>query len=123
MTGIARKWGESIAVAEHSEHIVSPVVYMGIFLALLVGTGLTVWAAFQNFGPFNIVIALGIASIKATLVVLYFMHARYSPKRTQLVIVCAIFWLAIMLSLTLADYQTRNRRLSHLVSAAAIYRT
>jgi cytochrome c oxidase subunit 4 len=73
----------------------------------MVGTGLTVWAAFQNFGPLNIVIALGIASIKATLVVLYFMHARYSPKRTQLVIVCSVFWLAIMLALTLTDYTTR----------------
>ncbi|HET8923743.1 MAG TPA: cytochrome C oxidase subunit IV family protein [Candidatus Acidoferrum sp.] len=90
-----------------SEHIVSPKIYAAIFLSLMVGTGLTVWAAFQNFGQFNIVIALGIATIKATLVVLYFMHARYSPKRTQLVIVCAIFWLAIMLSLTLSDYNTR----------------
>jgi len=95
-------------VSEHSEHIVSPGVYITIFLALIVGTGLTVWAAFQNFGPFNIVIALGIATIKATLVVLYFMHARYSPKRTQLVIVCAIFWLAIMLALTLSDYLRRS---------------
>lgn len=90
-----------------SEHIVSPKIYLAVFLTLIVGTALTVWAAFQNFGPFNIVIALGIATVKATLVVLYFMHARYSPKRTQLVIVCAIFWLAIMLALTLSDYQTR----------------
>jgi cytochrome c oxidase subunit IV len=109
--------------SEHSEHIVSPVIYIAIFSALLVGTGLTAWAAFQNFGQFNIVIALGIATIKATLVVLYFMHARYSPKRTQLVIVCAIFWLAIMLSLTLADYQTRQPRIrmGRLSPPAAIY--
>src|SRR5256885_7658539 len=73
----------------------------------MVGTGITVWAAFQNFHQYNIVIALGIATIKATLVVLYFMHARYSPGRTQLVIVCSVFWLAIMLALTLADYDTR----------------
>ncbi|HYT20756.1 MAG TPA: cytochrome C oxidase subunit IV family protein [Candidatus Polarisedimenticolia bacterium] len=90
-----------------SEHIVSPKLYFAIFAALILGTGITVWAAFQNFGPFNIVIALGIATIKATLVVLYFMHARYSPGRTQLVIVCSVFWLAIMLALTLADYDTR----------------
>jgi cytochrome c oxidase subunit IV len=90
-----------------SEHIVSPKIYLVIFLSLMAGTTITVWAAFQNFGPFNIVIALGIASFKATLVVLYFMHARYSPKRTQLVIVCAVFWLAIMLALTLTDYQSR----------------
>jgi len=78
-----------------------------IFLSLIAGTGLTVWAAFRNFGPFNIVIALAIASFKATLVVLYFMHARYSPRRTHLVIVSSVFWLAIMLALTLSDYSTR----------------
>ena len=92
-----------------SEHIVSPKAYFAIFAALIVGTAITVWAAFQNFGPFNIVIAISIATIKATLVVLYFMHARYSPGRTQLVIVCSVFWLAIMLALTLADYDTRPR--------------
>ena len=95
-----------------SEHIVSPKVYIVIFSSLMVGTGLTVWAAFQNFGLFNIVIALAIATMKATLVVLYFMHARYSPKRTQLVIVCSVFWLAIMLALTLSDYSTRSPRQS-----------
>ena len=91
-----------------SEHIVSPKIYAMIFLALMVGTGLTVWAAYQNFGPFNIVIALAIASIKATLVILFFMHGKYSPRRTKLVIVAAFFWLAIMLCLTLADYRTRH---------------
>jgi len=98
-----------------SEHIVSPKIYIAIFAALMLGTGITVWAAFQNFHRFNIVIALVIASIKATLVVLYFMHARYSPKRTHLVIVCSVFWLAIMLALTLTDYNTR----SHEVTLAA----
>ena len=90
-----------------SEHIVSPKIYVAIFAALMLGTGITVWAAFQNFHQFNIVIALVIASIKATLVVLYFMHARYSPKRTQLVIVAGIFWLALLLLLTLSDYLSR----------------
>src|SRR5256885_6710244 len=88
----------------------------------MAGTGITVWAAFQNFGKFNIVIALGIATIKATLVVLYFMHARYSPKRTQLVIVCSVFWLAIMLTLTLADYDTRPHE-GPFASANTCYRT
>jgi len=91
-----------------SEHIVSPKIYFVIFASLMLGTSITVWAAFQNFHQFNIVIALVIATIKATLVVLYFMHARYSPKRTQLVIVCSVFWLAIMLALTLSDYDTRS---------------
>jgi cytochrome c oxidase subunit 4 len=91
-----------------SEHIVSPKIYLVIFASLMLGTGITVWAAFQDFGKFNIVIALVIATIKATLVILYFMHARYSPRRTQMVIVCSVFWLAIMLALTLTDYDTRS---------------
>jgi cytochrome c oxidase subunit IV len=99
-----------------SEHIVSPKIYLAIFAVLMFGTGITVWAAFQNFGKFNIVIALVIATIKATFVVLYFMHARYSPKRTQLVIVCSVFWLAIMLALTLTDYDTRSHEMQPGVS-------
>jgi cytochrome c oxidase subunit IV len=108
-------------VPEHSEHVVSPKIYLSIFLALILGTGLTTWAAFRNFGPFNIVIALAIATAKATLVVLFFMHARYGERRTRLVIVCALFWLAIMLALTLSDYQTRQPRMSRLLSRAAHY--
>jgi cytochrome c oxidase subunit 4 len=91
-----------------SEHIVPPKVYVGIFISLMVLTAVTVAAAFVSLGPLNIVIALAIATLKATLVVLYFMHARYSPKRTQLVIICAVFWLAIMLALTMSDYVTRQ---------------
>ena len=91
-----------------SEHIVPPKVYLGIFASLMVLTAATVAAAFVSLGEFNIVIALAIATLKGSLVVLYFMHARYSPKRTQLVIVCAVFWLAIMLALTMSDYSTRQ---------------
>jgi len=103
-----------------SEHIASPKLYVGIFLALMVCTGATVFAAYQDLGQWNIVVALAIATLKATLVVLFFMHAKYSPKRTQLVIVCAIFWLAIMLALTLSDYETRHEvgRLNHPPAAA-----
>jgi len=87
----------------------------------MAGTAITVWAAYHNFGAFNIVIALAIATFKATLVVLYFMHARYSPRRTQLVIVCSVFWLAILLALTLTDYQTREQTVSRLASPAISY--
>ena len=90
-----------------SEHIASPKMYVGIFLALMVCTAATVWAAYVNLGQMNIVIALVIATFKATLVVLFFMHAKYSPKRTHLIIICAVFWLGIMLALTLSDYETR----------------
>ena len=95
-------------MSENEHHVVSPLLYLGILCALLLGTGITVWAAYQNFGPFNIVIALLIATIKMTLVILFFMHGKYSPRRTQLVIVSGFFWLAIMLGLTLMDYTTRH---------------
>ena len=92
-----------------SEHIVQPRIYIVIFLALMLGTGLTVLAAFRDFpGPLNAVVALTIAVIKATLVVLYFMHVRYSSRLIWLVIGSALFWLAIMFVLTISDYWTRT---------------
>jgi len=96
-------------VAEHSaEHVVSPKIYAAVLTALLVGTVLTVEAAKVDLGRLNIVAALGIATIKMTLVILFFMHGKYSARRTKLVIVAGFFWLAIMLGLTLADYSTRH---------------
>src|SRR6267142_3837862 len=92
-----------------SEHIVHPRVYIAIFLALMFGTALTVLAAFRDFpGPLNAVVALTIAVVKATLVVLYFMHVRYSSRLIWLVIGSAVFWLAIMFALTISDYWTRT---------------
>lgn len=91
-----------------SEHIVAVRVYIVIFLVLMAGTALTVWAGKQDFpGPLNVVIALTIACIKATLVVLYFMHARYSSRLIWIVFTSALFWLAILFSLTFSDYWTR----------------
>lgn len=92
-----------------SEHIVSVRVYFVIFLALLVGTALTAWVAFFDFpGPLNAVVALTIAVVKAALVVLYFMHMRYSSRLIWVVFGSALFWLAIMFALTLSDYSTRD---------------
>src|SRR4030095_1882568 len=92
-----------------SEHIVYPRVYVTIFLVLIVGTALTVIAAFQDFpGPLNAVVALTIAVVKAVFVVLYFMHVRYSSRLIWLVIAAGIFWLAIMFALTVSDYSTRS---------------
>lgn len=91
-----------------SEHIVQPRIYITIFLALMVGTAITVLAAFVDFpGPLNAVVALTIAVIKATLVVLYFMHVRYSGRLIWLVILAALLWLAIMFAITFSDYWTR----------------
>ena len=106
-----------------SEHIVSPKIYVAIFATLMILTAATVGAAYVNLGPFNIVIALAIASLKATLVVLYFMHARYSPKRTHLVIISAVFWLAILLFLTLSDYSTRQHVVNSLSAASTAFRS
>jgi cytochrome c oxidase subunit 4 len=92
---------------EHTEHIVQPRTYAFIIVTLLTLTGLTVAAAYVNLGPFNIVVALAIATAKATLVVLFFMHAKFVPRRTQLVIIAGIFWLIILLFMTLSDYATR----------------
>jgi cytochrome c oxidase subunit 4 len=63
--------------------------------------------AFLDLGPLNAIAALGIAIFKATLVVLYFMHVKYSPKLTWAVVLGSVFWLSIMLVLTLGDYLTR----------------
>ena len=97
----------SVSDHQHTEHIVKPGTYLAIITILLALTGITVYAAYVNLGKFNIVVALAIATAKATLVVLFFMHAKYSPRRTQLVIVAGIFWLALLLFMTLSDYVSR----------------
>lgn len=92
-----------------SEHIVSIRVYVTIFLALMAGTALTVWAGFRDFPePLNVIIALTVACVKATLVVLYFMHVRYSSRLIWVIVASAIFWLGILFALTLSDYWTRG---------------
>lgn len=92
---------------EQEHHIVDPGVYVVIFLALLVGTALTVWASFLELGPWNPVIALAIATAKATLVVLFFMHVKYSTKLTKLTVFAGIFTFMILVSMTMADYISR----------------
>jgi cytochrome c oxidase subunit 4 len=91
-----------------SEHIISRRIYIVIFLTLLVLTATTVAAAFVNLGPMNPIIALAIATIKAVLVVLFFMHVKYtSEKMTKLVLLAGVFWLLLLLALSMADYGTR----------------
>ncbi|HYA62553.1 MAG TPA: cytochrome C oxidase subunit IV family protein [Candidatus Sulfotelmatobacter sp.] len=92
---------------EYTEHIVPPRTYLAIISTLVVLTGVTVWAALIDLGRFNIVVALVIATTKASFVVLFFMHAKYSHRRTQLVIMAGIFWLALLLFMTLSDYISR----------------
>ena len=92
-----------------SEHIVPVRVYITIFLVLLVGTALTVAAAFVDFPwRLNTIVALTIATIKATFVVLYFMHVRYSSRLIWVIMAAALFWMAIMFAFTFSDYMTRG---------------
>ena len=92
-----------------SEHIVPVRIYATIFLILLVGTALTVWAAFVDFPwRLNTIVALTIATVKATFVVLYFMHVRYSARLVWVILISALFWMAILFAFTFADYVTRD---------------
>ena len=85
-------------------HIVPVPVYLAVFAALMLGTFMTVWAAGQDFGAFNTVVALGIAVTKATLVILFFMHVKYSPRLTQLVVGVAFAFLALLIAGIVTDY-------------------
>lgn len=91
-----------------SVHIVSKNLYYRIFATLMVLTMITIGVAFINLGRLNTIIALSIAVSKATLVILYFMHVRYSPRLIWVVVVAGLFWLGIMIALTLGDYLTRG---------------
>ena len=91
-----------------SEHIMSSKFYYTIWIALLGLTAITAGVAFLDLGPLNVIVALVIATVKALLVVLFFMHVKYtSEKLTKIVIVSAIFWLFLLLALSMADYATR----------------
>ena len=91
-----------------TEHAVSKRSYYTVFLVLLVCTYLTWQIAYFDLGPLNTLAALAIAVFKAALVVLFFMHARSSPRLTWIVIAAGLFWLGILLVLTASDYLTRN---------------
>jgi cytochrome c oxidase subunit 4 len=94
-------------MSDHSKSTPLPT-YFAVFIALLIGTGLTVYAASLDLGPFNAPVALTIASIKATLVALFFMHVKgASEKLTKLVVIGALFFLLLLLGLTMTDYATR----------------
>ncbi len=91
----------------HEHHIVSPVVYLVIIAALLILTTVTVLASYVEMGVFNPIVALAIAVVKAVLVVLFFMHVKYSSKLTKLTVGCGIFTFIVLVGMTLADYITR----------------
>jgi cytochrome c oxidase subunit 4 len=92
------------------EHILPKRVYYTVFGLLMLCTYLTVQIAFLDLGALNTIAALGIAVFKAVLVVLYFMHVKYSPKLTWAVVLGSLFWLGLMLAFTMSDYLTRGWR-------------
>jgi cytochrome c oxidase subunit 4 len=89
-------------------HIVPVLTYLLVFGALLFGTWLTVFAAGRDFGAYNTVVALAIAITKATLVILFFMHVKYSARLTQLVVATAVVFLLLLVLGTLVDYYSPN---------------
>ena len=91
-----------------SEHIVPRTTYFAVFAALLVGTAVTVFAATINFGKMNDVVAMTIAVTKMSLVLLFFMHVRYSSRLIWVIVASMFFWLLILLLLTLTDYSSRD---------------
>ena len=94
----------------HNEHVVPKRVYYVVFAILMLCTYLTVQIAFFDLGPLNTIAALVIAVLKATLVVLFFMHVKYSTRLTWAVVLGSIFWFAILLAMTMGDYLTRGWR-------------
>lgn len=93
---------------QHFDIIVPVRTYVLTFVALLILTAATTGVAYIDLGAYNTVVALAIAVIKMLLVILFFMHVKYHPGLTRIAIVCAFFWLGIMMTLTLSDELTRG---------------
>jgi cytochrome c oxidase subunit 4 len=91
-----------------SSHVVPKKIYFLIFAILIILTAVTVASAFYDLGPLNVVVAIAIACTKGTLVVLYFMHVRYSERLTWVVVITGFGWLGVLIVLTLSDYFTRG---------------
>ena len=91
-----------------ADHVASRGLYLAIFGALMALTGVTVYVAFFDLGPLSTVAALGIAAVKATLVILYFMHARWSEGLIRIIIATSLLFLVILLAVTMSDYATRE---------------
>jgi cytochrome c oxidase subunit 4 len=93
----------------HESHVVSPLLYLGVFASLMVLTFVTVAASRYDFGPWNTVVAMAIAVLKATLVILFFMHVKWSSRLVRLMVMAAFLWLALLIAGTLSDYDSRGR--------------
>ena len=98
----------NIVNPEHNEHhIVTPLQYTLVFATLLLFTGITVGAAFVDLGVLNPIVALGIASFKAVIVILFFMHVKYQSKLVKMTVAAGFFTFLVLISMTLTDYMSR----------------
>ena len=91
-----------------SAHIIPLRIYLAVFFSLMVLTALTTGVAYVDLGALNTVVALTIAVVKMLLVVLFFMHAKYSTGLTRVIIIAGFFWLGILITLSLSDELTRH---------------
>src|ERR1700761_5512804 len=91
----------------HASHIVSPKVYGLIFGALMIGTAITVGASYLELGIFNPIVALAIACTKAVLVILFFMHVKYSSRLTKLTVAAGFFTFIVLITMSMTDYISR----------------
>jgi len=89
-------------------HLVPVRVYIAVFVALLSLTAITIWVAFHDFGSWNAPMAMGIAVLKGTLVVLFFMHVRYASRLTQVTAAAGFLWLLILFAFGMSDYLSRG---------------
>jgi len=107
MSQLTEKEILDIEPTHHAEHIVSPAVYGIIFATLLIFTAITVGASYLELGPFNVVVALAIACIKAVLVILFFMHVKYSSRLTKLTVAAGFFTFFVLITMAMTDYISR----------------
>jgi cytochrome c oxidase subunit IV len=93
---------------EHADHhIITPKTYIMVFVTLLIFTGITVGAAYVDLGIFNPVVALAIASFKAVVVILFFMHVKYQSKLVKMTVGAGFFTFLVLITMTLTDYMSR----------------
>ena len=95
--------------SEHTHtHVVPKRIYFAVFFALILLTWVTTGVATIDLGRWNIFVALAIAVCKASLVALFFMHVFYSTRLTKMIVGCSIFWLMLLLFITMSDIWTRD---------------
>jgi cytochrome c oxidase subunit 4 len=109
LTDPARRDKRDNEMANHAEHHIVPKrVYFTVFFALIVLTWVTTYISTVNLGKWNIFVALAIAVFKASIVALFFMHVFYSTRLTKMIVMCSVFWLILLLFITMTDIWTRT---------------